>query len=598
MRSTATVVATLLTIAAASSVALAIDGDTLALRSSGTDTGTSWTLDRDGYVGTYITLTSPGTVSFWIGAAGQSAGGIAPRMNLAVDDTKTGWDVAAVGNTYTANVALPAGTHFVRTEFANGAVGSGRTLTVQNFSVTGATLSNTSTNTNALAAANTYIENFRKGPANVALSGVAPGTLVHVQLARHAFNFGTAIPGNSAPNVNTYLAASPTPGGTAANFQQRLNQNFNMVVPENAGKWANNESSPGSVAMAGVDQILNYAQSHNMRARMHNVIWGSQQPTWVNNLLTSAEAGNNADKTSLRNAVSDRIGYYVGDRAGKFVELDVYNESVHTPQYWNVYGASGVAGIYNEAASAVSGAGASTRLFTNEYNVLQDSTDIYADWYRQHVQDIKAAGGAVSGIGFQYYSANATGAGNSQHSPARMYAAMQNLAVEGLPMALTEFGVKTGGTGSTTTLQNRAATILDESARLVFGMPGATGFTMWGFWGGAVWSGAPEGVLYNTDWSIRPAGTRRQDLMSFDNDGVDDDWTTDLTLAVGADGTIDFTGFYGDYTLTIGGQTHDLSLLKGTTDYAIAVPEPSGVGLAATFIALTLSRRCRRRCVG
>ena len=54
-------------------------------------------------------------------------------------------------------------------------------------------------------------------------------------------------------------------------------------------------------------------------------------------------------------------------------------------------------------------------------------------------------------------------------------------------------------------------------------MPGATGFTIWGFWGGAVWSGAREGVLYNTDWSIRPAGTRWQDLMSLDNDGVDDD---------------------------------------------------------------------------
>ena len=26
--------------------------------------------------------------------------------------------------------------------------------------------------------------------------------------------------------------------------------------------------------MAGIDQILNYAQSHTMRARMHNLIWG------------------------------------------------------------------------------------------------------------------------------------------------------------------------------------------------------------------------------------------------------------------------------------------------------------------------------------
>ena len=49
-------------------------------------------------------------------------------------------------------------------------------------------------------------------------------------------------------------------------------------------------------------------------------------------------------------------------------------------------------------------------------------------------------------------------------------------------------------------------------------------------------------------------------------------WTTPTqNLLVGPDGTIDFTGFYGDYEITIGGQTFDLSLLKGTQAYSLIV---------------------------
>jgi hypothetical protein len=55
--------------------------------------------------------------------------------------------------------------------------------------------------------------------------------------------------------------------------------------------------------------------------------------------------------------------------------------------------------------------------------------------------------------------------------------------------------------------------------------------------------------------------------------------TPTQTLTVGADGTIDFSGFYGDYTVTINGVNYDLDLQKGTTFYT--VPEPAAGGLAA-----------------
>ena len=588
-------------VASAEAQTTTTNGSALALRSTGTVVNTTAVrLQQNGYVGTYVTLAAPGSISLSVNATGQAAGGVAPRMNVVAGDARYGFDVGASAASYTTpTIALPAGTHFIRTEFANDVAAVDRRLTVNSLAVTGAaSVANANSDANALAAADTYIQNFRKGAASVSLGGIAPGTPVHVQLVNHAFKFGTAVPGTTTSSVNTYLASNPAPGTTAANFQQRLLANFNSITPENAGKWANNQATQTSTpSMGGVDRMIQYAQANDLRVRMHNLIWGQQQPTYVNDLLTATAGGSASAKAQLSAEVTERIGYYVRDRAtgapGGYAQLDVYNESVHEPAYWDVYGAAGIATIYNETRDAVAHPAARPTLFTNEYNVFQDSVagDPYANWYRTNVEAIREAGGAVGGIGAQYYPSNAFGAANNQHSAARMFGVMQNLSVAGLPIELTEFGVKAGGSGTTAEVQQRAADILKSSLRLVFGTPEATGFTMWGFWAGSVWSGAPDGVLYNTDWSPRPAGVMWEDLMTLDADGdATDDWTTNLTLLTKADGTIDFTGFYGDYLVTINGQTYPLSLIKGVTEYAL-IPEPTGA--FALFAAWPLLRRRR-----
>ena len=48
-------------------------------------------------------------------------------------------------------------------------------------------------------------------------------------------------------------------------------------------------------------------------------------------------------------------------------------------------------------------------------------------------------------------------------------------------------------------------------------------------------------------------------------------WSTDVTLPVDQSGNVDFTGFYGDYDVTVAGQTYHLSLDKGDTTYALTI---------------------------
>jgi endo-1,4-beta-xylanase len=543
----------------------AVTGNSLVMKSNGSAAGNDWVLADTGYVGTYITLAAPGSVTINVEAQGVAHSGVAPRMNVVVNDASIGWDVPAGFSTYQHTLNLPAGTHFVRTEFANDHAKTARQLQIRNLNVTGATLLTTNTDANALAASNTYINNYRKGSVTVALEGATPGTSVGVKLTNHAFNFGTAVAGF---NSSTLMNPNPAAGSNAAKYQAKIKELFNAVVPENSGKWRENEFTRDSQWQPQLDKIVSFAQANGLRMRMHNLIWDNQQPDWVNNLVNQA-GGSATAKTALREEISERIDYYVGDGdadhadgdfAQNYYEIDVYNEMVHTPKYWNLYGAAGVAGIYNEVAAA---AGPNVGIATNEYNVFQDSGDFYGNWYKDSIEQVVAAGGAVSAVGIQSYE-NDWEPGNGcwcSHYPVRKMQTLQNLSVLGMPITLTEYGQRAN------TSPTRTATILQDTVRMMFGSPQATGFYMWGFWGGDIWDQRPAAAFYDANWNLTLAGQTWMNLMA--------EWDTELSVMVDANGNINFDGFWGDYELTIDGETFNLLTEKGRTQYSLVVEEPT-----------------------
>jgi GH35 family endo-1,4-beta-xylanase len=568
------------------SLAWGVDGSALQLN-SGINSGTNAQLDSNGYAGSYVTLTSQGNLTVTVDATGTPFDGIAPRMNVVLADMKAGFDVSSSGsNAYVHEFEnVPAGTYFIRTEFNNDG-GTGRALTINSLDVDGATIdtstSDSALRANALAAADTYIEHFRQGPAKVGLVGVAPGTSVNVRLARHAFNWGANVNG-----TNTALFSN-------AQYTDFFKSHFNIVVPSRAGKWNNNESTRDvvtSVTNGYVDAMLDFAEANNLSARMHNLIWanssGAEQPAWTLNMLNNPSATDPASGTTnldaLRNEISERIDYYVGDGPNGFAELslrydevDIYNESWHTgvntldsdANYWDRYGAAGISSIYAEAAQAAAVAGSDARMYVNEYNVFNWG-DPYANWYRQHIEDIQNAdgnptNGPVGGIGIQAYLG--TGGGGLQ--PDRVQQAMQTLSVLGLPQSLTEFGVSDSVTDPLV-----AKDYVHQLMRMVFGHPDMKTFMYWGFWGGGTSSAQGASILVNTDWTLTDIGKMYEDMLGIEDwdDDPTNGWTTYLSLPVGPDGTIDFTGFYGDYELTIDGQTYDLGLTKGDSLYSLVI---------------------------
>ncbi|HEY2826950.1 MAG TPA: endo-1,4-beta-xylanase, partial [Pirellulales bacterium] len=361
-------------------------------------------------------------------------------------------------------------------------------------------------------------------------------------------------------------------------------------------KWGNNEASQGSVNMSLVDKQLNYAQLNNplaivpgsspsttwnkvpMDARMHNLIWGSgatggnQQPGWVNSLISSAAGGNATAKTNLYNAIVNRINYYVGtngNRSQKYSEIDVLNEALNNPSYWNIFnpttsapGSVTVATIYKNVLDALAATGSNARTYLNEYNVLQFSpstisssgvesgSDAYANWYRNEVEAVNNRGhtdfgeNVVTGIGMQMYASTTT-----LPSPATMEKALQNLSVEGLPLTMAEFGLASGTTKAQSQAQGPG--ILDNALRMIYGTPNATTFMIWGWWdvtGSS--SGYPvAAMLDNTSGTgnntvVTPIGLKWEQLMAL--------WSTHTTVTPDADGNLSFTGYYGTYNLSVG----------------------------------------------
>ena len=115
-------------------------------------------------------------------------------------------------------------------------------------------------------AANTYINNFRQGPATVQLTGpgnipLLAGTSVKVDMARNAFNFGGTVSGVTINDSKDMLTPNPAVGTEANQFQSFINQYFNTIVPSNAGKWASDEPTQNNITMQLVDRQIAYAQA-------------------------------------------------------------------------------------------------------------------------------------------------------------------------------------------------------------------------------------------------------------------------------------------------------------------------------------------------
>ena len=290
-------------------------------------------------------------------------------------------------------------------------------------------------------------------------------------MVRNAFNFGTMVQGFDA---NVFLA--PVAPATRRRPPPDIRTSSTTISTsscrrtwESGSRTRTRRTSP---TMGHVDTILNYAQSHNMNVRMHNLIWGNQQPTWVNTLITNAQSSNptiaGPAKANLMNAIANRIAYYVGDgdadmndgdRAQKYLEIDVLNEALREGHVLghlrrprrrrNLQDGAGRrrGGRRRHAAlhqriQHLSIRQRSQRRRRRPVCQLVSPQHVEEDQQRRFRPGRHRHWHPVDREPREPISSNA-------HSPARINQVLQNLSVTGLPITLTEFSVRPSPTGFT-----------------------------------------------------------------------------------------------------------------------------------------------------
>ena len=261
---------------------------------------------------------------------------------------------------------------------------------------------------------------------------------------------------------------------------------WNQVTPENAGKWGSVERTRDSYNWTTMDAAYNFAKENNFVFRYHVLIWGNQQPSWIEDLPVEEQL---EEITEWMDAVAERYP--------DMDYLEVVNEPINDPptgagngNYMDALGGRGATG-YDWIVTAFTMARErfpNAKLVINEYNIVSSSSN--ANKYKKIIELLQADD-LIDVVGVQAHAFSTTG------SSSTITDQLDKLGDTGLPIMVTEMDID----GATDQVQ------LDEYKRifpLFWEHESVIGVTLWG-WRSGMWRTAQKAYLVNTDGTERPA---------------------------------------------------------------------------------------------
>jgi endo-1,4-beta-xylanase len=335
---------------------------------------------------------------------------------------------------------------------------------------------------------------------------------------------------------------------------------WNQITPENASKWASCEPQQGVYNFGQAKAMYNYCKTNGIPFKFHTLVWGSQYPSWVNNISGTAR------KTAVEN--------WIKASAQNFPDadyIDVVNEAMvgHAPPSWknDIGGDNGLYGTgwdwivwsFEKARQYFP----KSKLLINEYNVLNDYTCI--DEYIKVINILKSRG-LIDGIGCQSHGLENTSAAN-------LKSRLDKLAATGLPIYISELDLNIAD-------DNTQKSKMQELFPVMYEHSAVQGITMWGYLQGHTW--IANSHLLRSDGSERPALTwLKQYIASTPNGNVTVDPRSAFTT-IEAESYNDQSGIQTETcTDTNGGQ--DVGYIENG-DYVVYKKIDFGTG-AASFKA-------------
>lgn len=262
---------------------------------------------------------------------------------------------------------------------------------------------------------------------------------------------------------------------------------WNQITAENAHKWQSVEGTRNSMNWSGGDQVVNFAKQNNILWKFHTLVWGSQYPTWINNL-------SQADQLK-------EITEWMDAAKAKYPDcpmIDVVNEAQpgHAPApFKNALGGDGSTG-YDWIIKSFQMARErwpKAILIYNDYNNCEYGDQV--DWTYKLVQAMIKAKAPIDAIGCQAHDA-------WRLSTSTVKGHIDKLASLGLPIFITEYDIQVDD-------DNRQANIMKEQFTMFWNHPKIVGVTYWGMTN--TWRKGTE--LFRSGNSERPAVTWLKDYV-------------------------------------------------------------------------------------
>lgn len=256
---------------------------------------------------------------------------------------------------------------------------------------------------------------------------------------------------------------------------------WNQVTPENAGKWGSVEAQRDVMNWTTLDAAVQFAQQNGYPVRFHVLVWGNQQPGWIESLAPAEQLA--------------EIEEWFAAVAARYPNLDfveVVNEPLHDPpdgpgdgNYLAALGGTGTTG-WDWVLSAFRLARThfpNAKLMINEYGILSNPTK--ASQYLALVNLLRTEN-LIDGIGVQGHAFTTFGTSTST-----MTTVLNLLATSGLPIQVTELEVD--GANGPTAQKNE----YERFFPTLWEHPAVQGITLWG-WRDGMWRSTQQAMLVTT----------------------------------------------------------------------------------------------------
>ncbi len=285
-----------------------------------------------------------------------------------------------------------------------------------------------------------------------------------------------------ASGASKFLGNITTSGAIRSDFLTYWNQ----ITPENESKWASVEGTKGSFYWTKVDSIAAYATRNGIPWKFHTLVWGSQYPSWMDNLSTSE-----------RTAAVEAWIAAAATRYPNVPMIDVVNEPDNTqPSSWSWASVLGGDDTSHSTHTWVINAFKLARqhwpkatLILNDYNVLRWNT---SNFIKIANQVRRSQSGLLDAIGCQAHGLETLDSATLRKTLKLVHDSVQ------VPIYITEYDLNIADDDSQKTVLSKQFPIFWESSYVA-------GVTMWGYIKGSTWQ--TNSGWFNADGTERPAMT-------------------------------------------------------------------------------------------